>query len=348
VTVDAPDGLRPEPARRPVRAAVVGCGVIGATWAARLALNGVPVAVADPASTTRDLLDRVLAAATAAWDDLGLPTDQRAPVAVVDSIEAAVDGAEMVQESVPEQPELKAGVLAAVDAATGPEVLIASSTSGLRPSDLQAGLRHPERLVVGHPFNPVYLLPLVEVVGGRATSEATVERAMACYRGLGMHPLRVRVEIDAFIADRLLEAVWREALWLVADGVATTAEIDDAITHGFGLRWGQMGLFETYRVAGGDGGFRHFIEQFGPALDWPWSRLTHTPEFTPGLVDRIVEQSDRQSGHHGPGELERIRDRNLAGFLRVLERQRWGAGTTLAAHRRALGGSTPDLQPDRP
>jgi len=139
-----------------------------------------------------------------------------------------------------------------------------------------------------------------------------------------MHPLRVRVEIDAFIADRLLEAVWREALWLVADGVATTAEIDDAITHGFGLRWGQMGLFDTYRVAGGDGGFRHFIEQFGPALDWPWSRLTHTPEFTPGLVDRIVERSDRQSGHHGPGELERIRDRNLAGFLQVLERHRLG------------------------
>ena len=191
--------------------------------------------------------------------------------------------------------------------------------------------------MVGHPFNPVYLLPLVEVVGGDQTTPATIERAKAFYASLGMRPLHVRVEIDAFIADRLLEAVWREALWLINDGVATTAEIDDAITYGFGLRWAQMGLFETYRTAGGPGGFRHFIEQFGPTLDWPWTRLMDTPPFTSELVDTIVEQSDEQSGHHGLGELERIRDRNLVGFLRVLEQNRWGAGTTLAAHRAGLG-----------
>ena len=233
----------------------------------------------------------------------------------------------------PERPELKAAVLAAIEEGAAPDVVVASSTSGIRPSVLQTTMTNPERLVVGHPFNPVYLLPLVEVVGGESTTPEAIEAAMTVYRSLGMEPLRVRVEIDAFIADRLLEAVWREALWLIDDGVATTAEIDTAITHGFGLRWAQMGLFETYRTAGGQGGFRHFIEQFGPTLHWPWTRLTDVPDFTPELVDTIVNQSDQQSGHHELSELEQIRDRNLVGFLRVLETNRWGAGTALAALR---------------
>ena len=135
------------------------------------------------------------------------------------------------------------------------------------------------------------------------------------------------------IGDRLLEAVWREALWLVNDGVATTQEIDDVMTHGFGLRWAQMGLFETYRVAGGVGGFRHFMEQFGPALKLPWTRLMDTPEFTTGLVDKIVTQSDEQSGDYDVRELERIRDRNVVGFLKVLEANNWAAGTTIADQR---------------
>jgi carnitine 3-dehydrogenase len=187
---------------------------------------------------------------------------------------------------------------------------------------------------VGHPYNPVYLLPVVEVVGGEKTTIENVRRARQIYKAMGMKPVHVRAEIDAFIGDRLLEAVWREALWLVNDGVATTDEIDTVITHGFGLRWAQMGLFETYRVAGGAGGFRHFMEQFGPALDLPWTKLMDTPEFTSELVDTIVEQSDTQSGAHTIDELESIRDRNLVGFLQVLERNQWGAGVTLAEQRR--------------
>ena len=134
-------------------------------------------------------------------------------------------------------------------------------------------MTQPDRLVVAHPFNPVYLLPLVEIVGGAKTSRAAISHAMDLFQQLGMHPLHVRTEIPAFIADRFLEAVWREALWLVKDGVATTAEIDDAIRYGFGLRWAQMGLFETYRVAGGEAGMAHFIAQFGPCLKWPWTDL---------------------------------------------------------------------------
>ena len=203
------------------------------------------------------------------------------------------------------------------------------------PSEMQKGMTHPERLVVGHPYNPVYLLPVVEVVGGEHTTPDVIDQAKAIYSSIGMKAIHVRVEIDAFVGDRLLEAVWREALWLVNDGVATTQEIDDIMTHGFGLRWAQMGLFETYRVAGGAGGFRHFIEQFGPTLEWPWTKLMDTPDFTPELVDKLVAQSDAQSGMHTVRELERTRDRNLVGILRVLEANEWGAGTTIAAHRAA-------------
>jgi carnitine 3-dehydrogenase len=234
---------------------------------------------------------------------------------------------------VPERLDLKHSTLAAIDAAAPGDAIIASSTSGFRPSQLAEPLVHPERLIVGHPFNPVYLLPLVEVVGGRRTGAAVIERAIAIYRSLGMHPLHVRAEIDAHIADRLLEAVWREALWLVNDGVATTEEIDDAIRFGFGLRWAQMGLFETYRIAGGEGGMRHFISQFGECLTWPWTKLMDVPELTDELIDTIATQSDEQSGHHDIRELERIRDRNVAAMLLALERNDWGAGRTIAAMR---------------
>ena len=183
-----------------------------------------------------------------------------------------------------------------------------------------------------HPFNPVYLLPLVEVVPSVVSDDAFVERAFEILRSVGMHPLRVRQEIDAHIADRFLEAVWREALWLVKDGVATTGEIDDAIRYGFGLRWAQMGLFETYRIAGGEAGMKHFIAQFGPALAWPWTKLMDVPELTDELIDMIASQSDEQSGAHSIRELERIRDENLVSMMRALKARRWGAGKLIADH----------------
>ncbi len=161
---------------------------------------------------------------------------------------------------------------------------------------------------------------------------------MATYDRVSMKPIHVRVEIDAFIGDRLLEAVWREALWLVNDGVATTQEIDDVMRYGFGLRWAQMGLFETYRIAGGECGFGHFIRQFGPTLSWPWTKLMDVPELTDELVDRLESQSDEQSGAHSIRELERIRDRNLAGIMRALEENDWGAGNTLKTQRERLDG----------
>ena len=315
-------------------AAAIGCGVIGAGWVARLRLRGVDVRAHDPSPQAGRVLAEVFDNAVLAWRELGAEpaADAVGTLTLCGSIEEACDGAGLVVESVPERLDLKHATLLAIDAAR-PEAIIASSTSGFRPSVLAEPLAHPERLVVAHPFNPVYLLPLVEIVAGERTDPAVTDRAMALYAALGMHPLRVRAEIDAHIADRLLEAVWREALWLVNDGVATTEEIDDAIRYGFGLRWAQMGLFETYRIAGGLGGMRHFIAQFGECLTWPWTKLTDTPELTDALIDTIATQSDAQSGAYDVRELERIRDRNVAAILLALERNGWGAGRTVAALR---------------
>jgi carnitine 3-dehydrogenase len=186
-------------------------------------------------------------------------------------------------------------------------VLIGSSTSGLLPSDFYADAKHPERCVVGHPFNPVYLLPLVEVVGGVNTSPEAIQAAMQLYRSLSMRPLHVRKEVPGFIADRLLEAMWRESLHLVNDGVATTGEIDDAIRFGAGMRWSFMGSFLIYTLAGGDAGMRHFMAQFGPALKLPWTKL-EAPELTDSLLDAVADGSEVQLDGRSIADWERYRD----------------------------------------
>jgi carnitine 3-dehydrogenase len=197
---------------------------------------------------------------------------------------------------------------------------------------------HPQRLVVGHPFNPVYLLPLVEVVGGAATSGAAIDRATEVYRSIGMQPLVLSTEIDGFVADRLLEALWREALWLVHDGVATVEEIDDAIRFGAGLRWSFMGTFLTYRIAGGEAGMRHFMAQFGPALQWPWTKLVEVPELTDDLLDRIVAQSDAQAAGRSVRQLEAERDDCLVAVLQALRSVGAGAGEVVDRYERTLFG----------
>jgi len=273
------------------------------------------------------------------------PLPPEGTLTLVDSPEAAVDGADFVQESAPEREPLKRELLAAASRAAPADVVFASSTSGLLPSRLQADMAHPERLTVGHPFNPVYLLPLVEVCGGEGTAPETVERAAAVYRALGMRPLVLRREIDAFVADRLLEALWREALWLVSDDVATVEDVDDAIRFGAGLRWACMGTFMTYRIAGGTAGIRHFMEHFGPALELPWTKLTDVPELTPELVDRIVAQSDAQADGRDVRELERLRDDCLVSLIQGLRTHDVGAGAVLAAYERALFADAPAAPP---
>lgn len=314
------------------KAAIIGGGVIGGGWAARFLLNGWDVGVFDPDPEAERKIAAVMANARLALPALSdVPMPVEGKLTFHGTIGEAVEGAEYVQESVSERIDLKHKVYAQLQQ-SNPGVLIGSSTSGFKASDLQKSAVSPENIIVAHPFNPVYLLPLSEVSGSEKNPPEVVEKTVQIMKDIGMFPLVIRHEIDAFIGNRFLEAVWREALWMLKDGIATTEEIDDAIRMGFGLRWGQMGLFETYRIAGGESGMRHFMAQFGPALKWPWTKLMDVPEFNEELVDLVANQSDAQSGKYTIRELERIRDQNLVGFLRALKERNWGAGKVLREH----------------
>ena len=320
-----------------MKAAIIGGGVIGSGWAARFLLNGWDVAVFDPGTDAERHLHVVLDHARRslpALYDRALPAE--GTLVFCDTLSDSVADADWIQESVPERLAMKHEVCAEIQCHAPEQAVLGSSTSGFKPSELQIGARRAAQILVCHPFNPVYLLPLVEVVPSAATDPAIRDRSLNLLQQIGMRPLLIRNEIDAHIADRLLEAVWRESLWLIRDDIATTEEIDDAIRFGFGLRWAQMGLFENYRIAGGDAGIRHFIKQFGPALQWNWTKLTDVPELTDELVDRIADQSDSQSDAHGIRQLERIRDDNLVAIMRALKKNNHGAGDTIATHERSL------------
>ncbi len=319
------------------KVAVIGGGVIGGGWIARFLDNGIDVAVFDPDKDAKKKIDAVLDnAAIAAKNLTSAPRPKPGRLRYCGTIDEAVLDVALIAEAVPERLEIKQSVYRQIEKTASSEAIIASSTSGILPTQLQQELKHPERLLVAHPFNPVYLLPLVELVGGKQTSAQTIDNAKQFYQRLGMRPLHVKKEIEAFIADRLLEAVWRESLWLVKDGIATTEEIDDAIRYGFGLRWAQMGLFETYRIAGGENGMRSFLNQFGPCLKWPWTKLMNVPELDNELTEKIASQSDEQSGRYSIRELERIRDENLVAILKALKSNNWGAGKTLADYEEKL------------
>lgn len=288
--------------------AIVGTGVIGAGWAARALAHGLDVVAFDPAPSAEAKLRAAVDNAWPALEKQGLAEGaDRRRLSFAATIADAVKDADFIQENAPEREALKQGLLAEIDAAAKPGAIIGSSTSGLLPSLLQAKMANPQRLVVGHPFNPVYLLPLVEVLGGKQTSLQTIEQAKDFYTSIGMRALHVRVEIEGFIADRLMEALWREALWLVNDGVATTEEIDAAVVYGCGLRWSLMGTFLTFHLAGGDGGMRHMLHQFGPALKLPWTKLV-APELTEELIDRVADGCEHQAAGRPIKALERRRD----------------------------------------
>jgi len=318
-------------------AGILGGGVIGGGWAARFLLNGVDVRMYDPDPEAPRKVGEVLANARRATNKLVAGTlPAEGTLTFVTTPEEAATGVDFVQESAPERMELKQDLLRRASAVAGPDVVFGSSTSGLLPSEMQQGMTHPERLVVGHPFNPVYLMPLVEICGGALTSDATKDRAVEVYTALGMHPLRLSKEIDGFVADRLMEALWREALWLINDGIATAEEIDDAIRFGPGLRWSFMGTLLIYRIAGGEAGMRHFMAQFGPALQWPWSKLTDVPELTDELLNTLVAQSDKQAAGATVRELEVLRDDCLIAVIQGLRGQDYGAGQVLDRYERQL------------
>jgi carnitine 3-dehydrogenase len=304
------------------RVALVGAGLIGGGWAARCLAHGLDVVATDPGPDAEAKLRATVANAWPALVRIGLkPGASQSRLRFATDPESAVKGADFIQESATENEDLKRRLHAQIDAAAPPHVIIASSSSGLLPSRFQADCKHPERVLVGHPFNPAYLLPLVEVLGGEKTSAASIDGAIDYYRQIGMRPLKVKVEVPAFIADRLQHALWREALHLIADGVCSTSDIDDAIRFGPGLRWSFLGTCLIFHLAGGEGGMTHFMNQFGPLLDLPWTKLKG-PAVTPELVKRLVDGTKEQAGGKSIKALERFRDDCLIEVEKALAKVR--------------------------
>ena len=308
----------------------IGCGTIGAGWVARLIQNGISVKIYDPTPLSKSRLYSMLENSKRAYKKLFPNT--RVTFGTFEyytDISKALENIDFIIESVPERIDIKQQIYEKIENQCSPTTLITSSTSGIKPSDLQEKMVNPERLIVAHPFNPVYLIPMVEVVGGSKTELVFVKKACDFFKSIFMKPVHIKKEIEAFVADRLLEAIWRESLWLIKDGICTTQELDDIVRYGFGLRYAQMGVFQTYRTAAGEGGMRQFLHHFGPCLSWPWTKLMNVPEFNDELIDLISSQSDEQAEGKSITDLERIRDDNLVEIQKALEKNDYGAGTLI-------------------
>jgi carnitine 3-dehydrogenase len=310
---------------------LLGTGVIGGGWAARALHFGIDVIAADVKPEMEAWLRGAVANAEPALARLtSAPLPRKGTLSFTTDLKEMAQRADFIQENIPEQLALKQRMLGEVSRIAAADVVIASSTSGLTPTDLQAQMTAPERFCVAHPFNPVYLLPLVELVGGEKTSPATIETAAVFFKYIGMHPLHVRREVPGHLTDRLQEAIWREILHMVNEGVATTGELDDSIIYGPGLRWAAMGTNLIYHLAGGETGMRHMLAQFGPCLKWPWTKL-EAPELTETLIDRMVEGTQAQAAGRSIRELERLRDDYLVAIQQTLRQFDIGAGATLRA-----------------
>jgi len=308
---------------------LLGTGVIGGGWAARALHFGIDVIAADVKPEMEEWIRGAVTNAEPALARLTFaPLPPKGRLSFTTDLKVMAQSADFIQENIPEQLPLKQRMLAEVSRYAAADVIVASSTSGLTPTDLQRDMISPERFCVAHPFNPVYLLPLVELVGGQKTAQSTIDAAAKFFAYIGMHPLHVRREVPGHLTDRLQEALWREILHLVNDGVATTGELDESIVYGPGLRWAAMGTNLIYHLAGGESGMRHMLAQFGPCLKWPWTKL-EAPELTETLIDRMVEGTQHQAAGRSIRELERLRDDYLVAIQQVLRQYNIGAGATL-------------------
>jgi carnitine 3-dehydrogenase len=304
--------------------ACIGAGVIGGGWVAHFLARGYQVRAWDPAPDAAEKLARLVGAAWPALTQLGLADGaDQANLTVLPTLAEAVTGAGFVQESAPEDLGLKRKLLAEIDAATPTGVVIASSTSGYSMSEMQVDAAGADRLVVGHPFNPPYLIPLVEVVGGRLTEAWATSWAADFYRHVGKSVITMDNELPGFIANRLQEALWREALHMVANGEATVEQIDTAITDGPGLRWPAQGPMLTFHLAGGEGGMAHMLDHFGPSLKSPWTRL-EAPELTQKLRDAVVDGCDAEAAGRSIADLVAERDRAIIAVQRAVAEARHG------------------------
>jgi len=296
--------------------AIVGSGTIGASWAALFLAHGLDATVYDPQpsaeAATRDLIVR-------AWQgliDLGV-TDQKEPKpwGFTTDLAEAVRTADFVQESGPERADVKRRLYAEMEASLKPDVIVASSTSGLVMSALQEGLTHPERFAVGHPFNPPHLVPLVEIVGGKLTSPEVLVWLDGFYRRTGKAPIRLNKEVPGHLANRLQAALWREAVHAVASGLASVEDVDTAIAEGPGLRWAIMGPHMIFNLAGGDGGIKHFIDHIGPAME-DWWRDLGTPQLGGAVDAALIDGVAQEAAGRSRADLVRQRDAALIALIK--------------------------------
>jgi len=299
------------------RVAVVGTGVIGASWTAYFLAQGLDVNATDPSPGAEERLRQAVAQHWPTLERFGLAAGASVDrLRFHDSLEDAVSVADFVQENGPERMDFKIELFRRMDAAAPPDAILASSSSGLAISGVQSGCVHPQRVVLGHPFNPPHLIPLVEVIGGELTSADTIERTMAFYAAIGKRPIHVKREVKGHIANRLQAALWREAFHLVEQGVASVADIDTAIAHGPGLRWAVMGPFMNLHLSGGAGGIAHVLAHLGgPIEDW-WKDLG-APSMTPALQAQVSEGVAQEMGARRTAELEAARDTLLLNLIRA-------------------------------
>ena len=300
------------------RIAIVGTGVIGASWAALFLANGLEVSATDIAPNAEAALKRFIEAAWPALKRLGLaPGASQSKLTFTTDLLAAVKGADLVQENGPERIDFKKKLYGQLDAALPPDVIIASSSSGLTMSEIQSGCpSHPERCVIGHPFNPPHLMPLVEIVGGSKTSEATIQSVLEFYAAMGKRPVRLHKELPGHVANRLQAALSREVYYLVAEGVVNAADADAALSWGPGLRWGVMGSLLLNHLGGGEGGIEHFFQQFtGPMTAW-WKVLGQ-PVLTPEVQKKLIDSVHAEVGSRSINELAAERDELLLGLLEL-------------------------------
>jgi len=298
---------------------VIGTGTIGASWSAAFLAAGYQVRANDPAPDAEAKLFEFVQQAWPALEKLGAPALPIDRLSFHATPEEAVSGADIVQENAPERVELKQELLARIDRALPPDRVIASSTSGITATTLQVRMAHPRRLVIGHPFNPPHMMPLVEVVGGAATAPETVDWAMTFYRHCAKHPIRIAREKPGHIANRLQAALWREVVSLVADGVASIEDVDAAVAYGPGLRWAIFGPSTIFHLAGGEGGLAHFLDHLAQPMQSWWNSLGNPDLTDPLLRRKLVEAMDKAMANRSIEDLAAERDKSLLGILEVLE-----------------------------
>lgn len=303
------------------RVAIVGAGTIGASWAALFLAHGLEVVVSDPASDAEAQTRARVAAAWPVLKELGRVAEGASSDALrfEPDLAAALADVDFVQENAPEREDFKIDLFARMDAILPPHVIVASSSSGLIMSRLQSRCQHPERFVIGHPFNPPHLIPLVEVVGGDKTSADTIDRSIAFYQAMGKYPIRLNKEVPGHIANRLQAAVWREAIHLAAENVASVADIDAAVSQGPGLRWALFGPHMTFNLGGGEGGLTQFMHHLlGPVQTW-WDDLG-APVVTPELQRKLIEGVNAEAGQRSIADLVQTRDAQLTALIKTLNR----------------------------